>query len=85
MNLLNAGGCENLSIFPEFTQQEIRILKLARELMSNQETADELCIYEETVKTHRKNIMKKMGISGKKAMTKFLISLNLSQMFSISH
>ncbi len=85
MNALNAGGRENTNVSPEFTQQEFRILKLARELMSNQEIADKLCVSEETVKSHRKNIMKKVGISGKKAMTKFLMSSNLYQMLAISH
>lgn len=85
MNALNAGGRENLNTSPEFTQQEFKILKLARELMSNQEIADQLGVCEETVKTHRKNIMKKVGISGKKAMTRFLMSPNLSLMLAISH
>jgi hypothetical protein len=85
MNLLNAGGYENISISPEFTQQEFKILKLARELMSNQEIADHLCISEETVKTHRKNIMKKVGISGKKAMIRFLTSQRLYLMLAIYH
>ena len=74
MNIVNAGGHENTNISPEFTQQEFRILKLARQLMSNQEIVDNLNISEETVKTHRKNIMKKVGISGKRAITKFLMS-----------
>ena len=85
MNVLNSDVRDNPNITPEFTQQEFKILKLARELMSNQEIADQLCISEETVKTHRKNIMKKVGISGKKAMTKYLMTLNLSLMLAISH
>jgi DNA-binding CsgD family transcriptional regulator len=42
--------------------------------MSNQTIADQLFITEETVKSHRKNIMKKVGICGKTAMTQFLIA-----------
>ena len=81
MNLLNTAGYENPNTSSEFTQQEFKILKLARELMSNQEIANKLGISLETVKTHRKNIMKKVGISGKKAMTRFL----MSQILATSH
>ncbi len=62
----------------EFTFQEWKVLKFATELMSNKEIADKLSISEETVKTHRKNIMKKVGIHGKREMTKFLLSLHIS-------
>lgn len=85
MYTLNAGGHQTSNTAPEFTPREINVLRLARELMTNQEIADKLGISEETVKTHRKNIMKKMGISGKKAMTKFLMSPNLFLMLGISH
>ena len=78
MNTLTAGGHDNTNPFPEFTQQEFKILTLACEFMSNQAIATKLFICEETVKTHRKNIRKKMGISGKTAMTQFLIAFKRS-------
>ena len=46
--------------------------------MTNQEIADLLNIEEVTVKTHRKNIMKKVGIRGKNAMNKFVMSFKSS-------
>ncbi len=78
MNTLNAGGNQTSNTTPEFTPREINVLKLARELMTNQEIADKLGISEETVKTHRKNIMKKEGLSGKKAMRWFNFALHFS-------
>jgi DNA-binding NarL/FixJ family response regulator len=78
MNVLNAGGRENTNASPKFTQQEFTILKLACEFMSNQAIANQLFICEETVKTHRKNIRKKVGISGKTAMTQFLMTFKRS-------
>jgi DNA-binding NarL/FixJ family response regulator len=69
-----AGGRENLNTSIIFTRQECKVLDYARKLMTNQEIADELDVCELTVKTHRKNIMKKVGIKGKAAMTRFLMN-----------
>ncbi len=63
----NAGGRE-----VEFTRQEIKVLKLASEGHLNKEIADNLKIAETTVKRHRQNCMKKLGIAGKQAMFVFL-------------
>lgn len=59
----------------EFTKQELLIIKLSREFISNQEIANHLNISEVTVKCHRRNIMRKAGIKGKKEMTRFLFSI----------
>jgi DNA-binding NarL/FixJ family response regulator len=61
----------------EFTRQEFKVLKLASEGLSNKEISSKLCIEETTTKTHRRNIMKKIGIKGKVAMMKFLMSVKL--------
>ena len=71
--ILCIGGCEK-----EFTLREFKVLKLASEGLSNKEISELLCIEETTTKSHRRNIMKKVGIKGKVAMTKFLMKLNCS-------
>jgi len=57
-----------------FTRQESKILRLVSEGLSNKEISDKLCIEETTTKRHRQNIMRKLGIKGKSAMMKFLLS-----------
>ncbi len=66
--LSNAGGGEI-----EFTRQEIKVLKLASKGYLNKEIADNLNIAEKTVKRHRQNCMRKLGIKGKQAMMRFLM------------
>ncbi|MET3128311.1 DNA-binding NarL/FixJ family response regulator [Arcicella rosea] len=61
----------------DFTRQELNILKLASEGLSNKEIGSKLCIEENTTKRHRQNIMRKVGIKGKSAMMKLLISLEM--------
>jgi DNA-binding NarL/FixJ family response regulator len=57
----------------EFTRREIDILKLASDGYLNKEIADNLNIAEKTVKRHRQNCMRKLGIKGKQAMQRFLM------------
>lgn len=64
----NDGGRE-----VEFTRQEIKVLNLASEGYLNKEIADNLNIAEKTVKRHRQNCMRKLGIKGKQAMMRFLM------------
>lgn len=66
--LSNVGGREI-----EFTRQEIKILKLASDGHLNKEIAENLGIAETTVKRHRQNCMRKLGIKGKQAMNRFLM------------
>ncbi len=54
------------------SRQERNILLLASEGYSNQEIGRQLFIAECTVKRHRQNIMRKLGLKGKVEMTKFL-------------
>lgn len=44
------------------TKREVQILNLIANEMNSLEIASHLYISEETVKTHRKNIRKKMGV-----------------------
>jgi DNA-binding NarL/FixJ family response regulator len=70
LNPSNAGGRE-----VEFTRQEIKVLNLASAGLSNKVIADKLGNAETTVKRHRQNIMRKVGIVGKTAMTVYLMNL----------
>jgi DNA-binding NarL/FixJ family response regulator len=57
-----------------FTFQEVRIILLIKQGMSNQQIAEQLHVAVSTVKTHRKNILKKMGLKGKTAFMHFVFS-----------
>lgn len=57
---------QKLSYHPvSLSQREIDILSLAAEGLSRKEMAAHLCISEETVKTHFKNIYQKLGVNSK--------------------
>ncbi|MDD3167836.1 MAG: LuxR C-terminal-related transcriptional regulator [Eubacteriales bacterium] len=57
---------QGLSYHPaSLTQREIDILSLSAEGLSRKETAEHLCISEETAKTHLKNIYQKLGVNSK--------------------
>lgn len=71
IKILCIGECKN-----ELTLQEFKVLKLASEGLSNKEISELLFIGESTIKSHRRNIMQKLGIKGKIAMNKFLRTLN---------
>lgn len=57
-----------------FTFQEVNIIALIKQGNSNQQISEELHISVSTVKTHRKNILKKIGLKGKTAFIKFVFS-----------
>jgi DNA-binding NarL/FixJ family response regulator len=56
------------------TNREIRIINLAKNCLTNKEIADQLQIKVSTVKCHKRNIMKKLGLNGKSAFIKYLHS-----------
>lgn len=52
------------------TKRELEILKLIALALSNKEIAKELFISDQTVSVHRKNIMRKLGVSNTAALIK---------------
>jgi two-component system nitrate/nitrite response regulator NarL len=56
-----------------FTFREIRIVNLAKEGLTNKEISKLLQIEVSTVKCHRRNIMKKLGLKGKSEFVKYLL------------
>jgi DNA-binding CsgD family transcriptional regulator len=55
-----------------FTFQEIRILIYIQEGLTSQQLADKLMVSIFTIKTHRKNIIKKAKVKGKAAFMQFV-------------
>ncbi len=52
------------------TKRELEILKLITLALSNKEIAKELFISDQTVSVHRKNIMRKLGVSNTAGLLK---------------
>lgn len=52
------------------TKRELEILKLITQALSNKEIAKELFISDQTVSVHRKNIMRKLGVSNTAGLIK---------------
>lgn len=59
----------------QLTRKELEVLNLARLGYPNKIIADKLGVAITTVKTNRKNIMQKLGITGKAEMTRYLLNL----------
>lgn len=59
---------------PTFTFQEVKVILLIKQGLSSKEIAIQLHVAETTIKTHRRNIMKKAGLKGKTAFTQFIFS-----------
>lgn len=62
----------------ELTSQERKIFRLTIDELSCKEIAESLCISVETVKKHRKNILKKLDIKGKVDFRKALRQIERS-------
>lgn len=62
----------SLSTHFDFTSREIQIIHLSKHNFSCKEIAEQLFISENTVRKHRRNILAKIGFSGKKDFRKFL-------------
>lgn len=58
----------------QLTMREFRIVQLAQQGFSNKEIAQLLNIQESTVKCHRRNIMKKLGLKGKSEFIRYLLN-----------
>ncbi len=59
------------------TEREIEVLKMIAEEMTNQEVAEKLFISPKTVETHRKNLMKKIGVNNTLGIYKFAVKHKL--------
>ncbi|SDD75269.1 helix-turn-helix domain-containing protein [Niabella drilacis] len=62
---------KNLLLFQSLTKRERKILSMIIEGQHNGEIAEQLFISCETVKTHRKNIMRKLDCSGFRELVRF--------------
>jgi DNA-binding CsgD family transcriptional regulator len=58
---------------PIFSFIENRVINLALECLTNKEIAEQLKILVSTVKSHRRRIMKKLGLKGKHEFLKYLV------------
>ncbi len=53
------------NVYDELTPTERRVLRFCLDDVPCKTIADKLCMSVETVKTHRKHIARKLGVSGK--------------------
>lgn len=60
-------NCEGLNI----SERELEIINCIAEGLSSKEIANKLCISPLTVKTHRKNIMSKLGVNNAAGIVRF--------------
>ncbi|MFD3293787.1 helix-turn-helix transcriptional regulator [Aquirufa sp. KTFRIE-69F] len=56
----------------DFTSREAQVIQFSKDNFTCKEIAEHLFISENTVRKHRRNIMTKIGVSGKKDFRKFL-------------
>lgn len=68
----------------QLTFKEIEVLTLCKKGFGCQEISEELYISVETVKTHRKKILKKLGLRGKQEFRIFIMHL-LAEEFMLLH
>lgn len=73
----NPSGKATLQDITPLTKREIGILRMIVQERSNQEIADQLCLALSTVETHRKNILKKVGVSNALGLLKYAIKHQL--------
>lgn len=59
------------------TRRELEILRLITQALSNKEIAKELFISDQTVSVHRKNIMRKLGVSNTAGLIKMAYDYSL--------
>lgn len=68
---------DSFSKITHLTKRELEIVQLIKCDYTNKQIADKLFLSLYTVETHRKNIMKKLGLTKPQALIKFLIEANL--------
>ena len=65
--------CEPITLSP----REIEIIQLIASGLTNKEIAEELCLSQHTVMTHRKKIMSKLGINNTAGLVIYAVKNNL--------
>lgn len=76
---ISCGFVTRLRTNNALSMREIRIALMVKDNLTNQEIADYLRITPETVRTHRRNIRRKLGINGTKSeLNAYLRSLRYS-------
>ncbi|MGF7218508.1 DNA-binding CsgD family transcriptional regulator [Spirosoma lacussanchae] len=68
----------NIAHIDKLTIREFKVLRLTMIELSCKEIAEQLNISPETVKKHRKNILKKLQINGKSGFRRLLFNLSLA-------
>lgn len=63
----------------ELTKREVEILKLIAQEMTNNEIAERLFISMYTVETHRKNLIRKIGVKNTVGLVKYAIQQGLTE------
>ena len=58
---------------PKLTSQELNILKHLAEDQPNRSIADRLCLSRHTIKNHKANLKKKLGLSSTLALYRYAI------------
>lgn len=61
----------------ELTTRELEIVKLITEGKSTKEIADQLCLSHHTIYTHKKNVMKKLGIKSTSELILYSVNTGL--------
>lgn len=61
----------------KLTPRELEVLALVAQEMTSKEIADKLFISEETAKTHRKNLVRKLQVKGVAGLVKFAMEFGL--------
>ncbi|HNA95546.1 MAG TPA: LuxR C-terminal-related transcriptional regulator, partial [Saprospiraceae bacterium] len=59
------------------TNREMEILRLLSNALTNKQISEELYISDQTVGVHRKNIMRKLGVSNSAALVRMLHHNNM--------
>ncbi|MCB0689266.1 MAG: response regulator transcription factor [Saprospiraceae bacterium] len=70
---------DSYALLNDLTKREQQILELITQAYSNKEIARKLYISDQTVSVHRKNIMRKLGVSNTVSLVKVAQSLSISQ------
>ena len=71
----NGESCEPT----ELTTRELEIVKLIIEGLSTKEIADQLCLSHHTIYTHKKNVMKKLGIKSTSELILYAVNTGLTK------